>query len=221
MQFLARFVRGETAVGMFKRFLKDTMVSGCATLCVSLALSNITKTMVPSATPRPEAVRTAEVEPVQPLRETAQPTLFVPADQGRSLTSVAVGTEVRDAAQRGTIPADNAAPKDRPRRTAVPAPQLVQPTQAVQAARSAEPVRLVRAVEVQPLPAPTASAPLDIAAVAQRPAGEKPQAGGRFGAIKAAVTFLRESGEAVTTTATEVKGRVWGATGGILTSVLR
>lgn len=215
MQLLARFVRGRTAIGMFKRFLKDTLVSGCATLCVSMALSSITKTVVPLPTPRPEAARAVPVEQVQPLRESAQSAVFVPADQTRSVTSVAVGTGSPDAARAAAMPADAPAAKERPRRTAASQPA----SQFVPASRAAEPVRIVHAVAVQPLPAPVVSAPLDGTAVARPPAEER--AGGRFGAIRAAVSFLRQSGEVAITTASEVKDRVWGATGGALSSVLR
>jgi hypothetical protein len=221
MRFLAKFVPGETAIGLFKRFVKDSLVSGCATLCVSLALSSITKTVVPSAALRPEAARVVEIEQVQPLRETARAAVPVPADQVRGLTAVAVETEALDPARPSAAAAEGNAQKARPRRTSASAPEPVQAPQIVLAARPAEPARVIRAIEVQPLPAPAASAPLDITAVAQRPAEERPRSGGRFGAIRAAVTFLHRSGEAVTSTAAEVKDRVWGATGGVLSSVLR
>lgn len=214
MQVFARFVRGETAVGIFKRFLKDTLVSGCATLCVSLALSSITKTVVPSAAPRPEAARAVEVEQVHP-RESVQPAVLVPADQTRALTSVAVGTQASDIVSR-TVPSEATPPKDRSRRAAAPQPAL----QIVQSAR-VEPARVIRAVEVQPLAAPSVSAPLDIGVVSQDPPEEKPRLLGRLGGVRTAISLLRQSGEAVTSTATEVKDWVWGATGGALATVLK
>jgi hypothetical protein len=69
---MARLLRADTAKDMLKRILKDTLVSGSATLCVTLALSGLTRTSVtPAAPPVTEIRRVIEVEQVRPIRDLA------------------------------------------------------------------------------------------------------------------------------------------------------
>ncbi len=223
MRFIARFLRGEAAGGLLKRFVKDTLVSGCATLCVSMALSGITKNMTlsPGAHPSVPVEDAVEIEPLQPIRDLSAPARTLLADAGAKRTPAAVAVGIAtldprqaDAVQRHAGSRDSTTP--RVRRTAAAAA----PSQLAQVAKppQPEPVRVVQAVDVQPLP--PASAPVELVAPGQR-ADEGRSEPGPLRFFQHAVSFVRESGQAVTATAADMKDRMWSATGEVLSSVLR
>ncbi len=118
---LATFVRSDTATALVKRFVKDTLVSGCATLCVSLALSSITKTVVPAPAPRPEARRAVEVAPVQPVPEMAR-SMVTRVDRPGLAGVSAAGDAAGQSSRRAATAEDNVS-RERPRRAAVVAPR--------------------------------------------------------------------------------------------------
>lgn len=201
MGWLATLLRAETAKDLIKRIMKDTLVSGTATLCVSLALSGLTRTVPQAAPPVTEIRRVVEVEQVRPIRDLS-------AGQARpaaaKMQKAGAGVESETSSMRAT------ASKETPRsRRPVAAPLAP-----VQAAKPETPVVRLASAE------PAASAPLDILAVARRP-DAKPESGERGWLIGPAVSLMRKTGQTIATTAVDMKDRMAELTGTVWTVVLR
>jgi hypothetical protein len=208
MQWMAKLPRREAAAGLVKRILKDTLVSGTATICASLALSAITKTTEPPAQPTPEIIHAVEIEPVRPMPAAVVSLPLAAAPESRN---AAVSGEDAVGAPRSAAVKDAAA---RPRRPAA----AQGPVQPATAAKTEARISLPAPA---PAPLPTtvvASAPLDLLAMTRLPVEAKPESAW---SMWSAVSMARRTGQTVATTAVDVTERVTGLTSAVWTAVLR